>query len=109
MGIVIKEGSRGERWVTVAERERPGLAESIWVNLDANGSLNFHGQDLGDDIKPIWGDDEYEYGIIVPSAEIGRLVLLLLKEKYDGDIGAVDKFQKFCKDNKIANEFWSWT
>ena len=39
---------------------------------------------MGDAPKRVWGRDEYEYWVDVPKAAAGRLLLLLLKEKYDG-------------------------
>jgi hypothetical protein len=54
------------------------------------------------------GDSDYEYLIDVPASEIGRLLLLLLKEKYDGDTEAVSKFKTFCESNGIAHSFFNW-
>jgi hypothetical protein len=42
MGSGIQEGSvRGERWVTIAERERPGLSTSIfaYTELDCKADI----------------------------------------------------------------------
>ena len=108
MGIVI-EGTMGESWVAIAKRERPGLVAIIRASLKAEGTLIFGGQDLGDDVKPVWGDDEYEYEVVVPASEIGRVVLLLLKQKFDGDLEAVEKFKNFCETNEIVHRFDTWT
>jgi hypothetical protein len=101
MSIVI-DGTMGESRVTIAKRERPGLVTSTRASLKAEGTLIFGGQDLGDDLEPLCGVDEYDYEVVVPASEIGRVALLLLKEKFDGDLEAVEKFKKFCDANEIG-------
>jgi hypothetical protein len=32
-----------------------------------------------------------------------------VKEKYDGDIEATEKFEKLCSSNGIAYEFFTWS
>jgi hypothetical protein len=91
----------------IAKQERPGLVTSIRASLKAEDTLIFGGQDLGDDVKPLWRVDEYEYEVVVPASEIGRVVLLLLKEKFDG-LEAVENFKKFCESNEIAHRFDTW-
>jgi len=46
--------------------------------------------------------------VYVDEAGIGNL-LLLLNDKYDGDIAAVSGFRKLCESNGIAHRFMTWT
>jgi hypothetical protein len=66
------------------------------------------GGDIGERVEQIWGDEDYEYWVEVPGSEIGKLLLLLLKEKYNGNINAVDEFKAFCESNGIICQFMNW-
>jgi hypothetical protein len=94
--------------ITIARLERPDITISIHAQLRADGGLRLEGDDVGQRVQEIWGDSDYEYWVDVPASEIGRLVLLLLKEKYDGDTEAVSKFRTFCESNGIAHSFFNW-
>jgi hypothetical protein len=54
-------------------------------------------------------DGEYEFWVDVPNKGIPTLVFALLKEKYSGNLEAVDQFRAFCADNDIPHKFWTWT
>lgn len=94
--------------VKIARREEPGITISIHARLNSDGSLRLEGGDIGERVKELWGDDDYEYWVDVPASEVGRLLLLLLKEKYDGDLQAVSNFKTLCESNAIAHSFFSW-
>jgi hypothetical protein len=97
-----------ENSLTIARLERPDITISIHAQLSADGGLRLEGDDVGQRVQEIWGDSDYEYWVDVPASEIGRLLLLLLKEKYDGDTEAVSKFKTFCESNGIAHSFFNW-
>jgi hypothetical protein len=94
--------------ITIARQESSDITISIHAQLSADGGLRLEGSDIGKRVKEIWGDSDYEYSVDVPASETGRLLLLLLKEKYDGDIQAVSKFKTFCESNGIAHSFFNW-
>ena len=97
-----------ENSLTIARLERPDITISIHAQLSADGGLRLEGDDVGQRVQEIWGDSDYEYWVDVPASEIGRLLLLLLKDKYDGDTEAVSKFKTFCESNGIAHSFFNW-
>lgn len=91
--------------ITIARQEGSDITISIHAHLSSDGGLRLEGHDVGKRVEEIWGDSDYEYSVDVPASEIGRLVLLLLKEKYDGDTKAVSKFKTLCESNGIAHSF----
>jgi hypothetical protein len=93
--------------IEIARQKQVGMDIFIRVLLREDGGVRFEGQDIGDRVKEIWGDDDYEYWD-VSAPEIGRLLLLLLKEKYNSNIQAVEEFRGFCESNGIAHQFSTW-
>jgi hypothetical protein len=57
-------------------------------------------QEARDGVKQFWGDEDYDFWVDVPSSEIGKLLLVLLKEKYNGNIE-----EAFCESNGIIRQF----
>jgi hypothetical protein len=94
--------------IAIARHESSDISISIDAHIDSDGGLRLEGNDVGSRVKELLGDSDYEYLIDVPASEIGRLLLLLLKEKYDGDTEAVSKFKTFCESNGIAHSFFNW-
>jgi hypothetical protein len=92
----------------IARNEEGETKTVVWVSLNENYyGVRLAANDVGDAPKKFWGHDEYEYCVDVPKSEFGRLLVFLLKEKYIGNIGAVEDFRVFCKKNNIAHEFWN--
>jgi hypothetical protein len=44
----------------------------------------------------------------VPSASVSKLAFELLREKFAGQLGAVDAFRNWCKTRGVEHEFDSW-
>jgi hypothetical protein len=82
---------------------------SVRLRVNADGSVHIDAQDMGPLVEKIWGDDDYEFGVRVPTAASPKLIFALLRDKYQGRGGAVDEFQEFCKKEGIENERWSWS
>lgn len=78
-----------ENSIHIARTELLDSAKTIDAYINSDGSLRLKGGESGEIVKQWWGDDDYEYWVDVPASEIGRLLLLLLKEK-DGDEHSVD-------------------
>ena len=95
--------------IEIAQQKKAGTDIFIRVSLRDDGGVRFEGQDIGDSVKEILGDDDYEYWVDVPASETGRVLLLLLKEKYNGNIQAVTDFRSFCESNGIPHQFSTWT
>jgi hypothetical protein len=94
--------------INIAQQERPGIRTTVWAYIQPDGGLRLDGGDIGERVEQIWGDEDYEYWVEVPGSEIGKLLLLLLKEKYNGNINAVDEFKAFCESNGIICQFMNW-
>ncbi len=94
--------------IPIARHEGPDITISIHAQLKSDGGLRLEGGDVGERVKEFWGDDDYEYWVDVPASALGRLLLVLLKEKYDGDLQAVSKFRTLCESNAIAHDFSNW-
>jgi len=94
--------------IEIVRHEGEGISTFISVKLQHDGGVVIQAVDLGDVPKRFWGSSGYEYLVDVPAAATGRLLLLLLKEKYAGNVGAVEDFREFCKSNDIAHQFSTW-
>jgi hypothetical protein len=102
-----------EKSTTIAQQELSARSATVWAYIQADGSLSLLRGDSGDGVKQFWGDEDYDFWVDVPSSEIGKLLLLLLKEKYNGNIEAVDEFKAFCESNGITcqfmNQYMEWS
>jgi hypothetical protein len=74
-----------------AKRE-PSFA-SVQLSLEDDGTIKMDAQDIGATISQIWGDDDYEFWVRVPPSSLPKLAFELLREKFSGQLGAVDAFR----------------
>jgi hypothetical protein len=84
-------------------------SRSVLLSVTRAG-VRIGANDQGSTALHIWArDGEYEFWVDVPANGIPALVFALLKEKYGGNLEAVDQFRAFCTDNNIPHKFWAWT
>ena len=84
-------------------------AEFRSVLLSVTGAqVRLSTTDAGPAVQRWWGRDEYEFWVDVPAEAIPALVCALLKEKYEGNLQAVDQFRTFCTDNGVPHRFMTW-
>jgi len=81
---------------------------SVHLILEDDGAIKLDAQDIGPTVTRIWGDDEYEFWVRVPPASVSKLAFELLREKFTGQLGAVDAFRDWCKTHGVEHEFDSW-
>ncbi len=82
---------------------------SVRLALEAGGGLKLETQDLNSDRTGIWDDgDEYEFWVSVPAAALPKLAFELLREKFAGQLDAVDAFRDWCKAHGIEHQFDNW-
>ena len=81
---------------------------SIRLELREDGSLRLDCQDIGESVKRILGDDDYEFWVDVPASEMRKLTFALLRDKYANRQGAVDEFRDFCKREGVEHQWMSW-
>ena len=81
---------------------------SVRLALEDDGAIKMDAQDIGPIVTQIWGDDDYEFWVRVPSVSVSKLAFELLREKFAGQLGAVDAFRDWCKAHGVEHEFDSW-
>jgi hypothetical protein len=82
---------------------------SVRVTVGTDGSIRLDAQDMGEYVEQVWGDDDYEFWVDVPSMAIRKLVFALLRDRYIGRRDAVDEFRAFCEKVGIEHKWVSWT
>ncbi len=93
--------------IEIARRE--GIEfRSVRITLADDGAITMDAQDIGPTVTRIWGDDDYEFWVRVPKASVSKLAFELLREKFAGQLGAVDAFRDWCKAHGVEHEFDSW-
>jgi hypothetical protein len=81
---------------------------SVRLTLEDDGAIKIDAQDIGPNVTRIWGDDDYEFCVRVAPAALPTLAFELLREKFAGQLGAVDAFRDWCKTHGVEYEFDSW-
>jgi hypothetical protein len=81
---------------------------SVRLAVEEDGAIKMDAQDIGPTVTQIWGDDDYEFWVRVPSTSVSKLAFELLREKFTGQLGAVDAFREWCKTHGVEHEFDSW-
>jgi len=81
---------------------------AVRLALEDDGGIKMDAQDIGPTVTQIWGDDDYEFWVRVPSTSMSKLAFELLREKFTGQLGAVDAFLDWCKTHGVQHEFDSW-
>ena len=93
--------------IEIARQEGTEL-RSVRLSVAEDGAIKMDAQDIGPTVTQIWGEDEYEFWVRVPSASVSKLAFELLREKFMGQLGAVDAFRDWCKAHGVEHEFGSW-
>ena len=89
-------------------RQEGAEFRSVRLTLEDDGTIKMDAQDIGPTVTRIWGDDDYEFGVSVPAASLPQLAFELLREKFLGQLGAVDAFREWCTTHGVQHEFDSW-
>ena len=93
--------------IEIARQEGKNF-RSVRLALDEDGTIRMDTQDIGPATGEFWGEDEYEFWVRIPPASVSKLAFELLREKFAGQLGAVDAFRDWCKVQGIEHEFDSW-
>lgn len=80
----------------------------VRVEITKEGDLLFSGQDLGDAPQKFWGEDEYEYWLLVAAADKDCVLLALIEKLYAGNATVVSEFMEFLDSKGIPRAFNSW-
>jgi hypothetical protein len=84
-------------------RQEGAEFRSVRLSLEDDGTIKMGAQDIGPTVTRIWGDDDYEFWVLVPPASLPKLAFELLREN-----GAVDAFRNWCRTHGVEHEFDSW-
>ena len=94
--------------VTEIARQEGAEFRSVRLAIEDDGAIKMDAQDIGPTVTQIWGDDDYEFWVRVPPASVSKLAFELLREKFSGQLGAIDAFRDWCKAHGVEHEFDSW-
>ena len=73
-----------------------------------DGVLRFSGHDMGEAPERFFGDDEYEYWLVIEARDKDRLLLALIDKLYSGNLSLISEFQSFLSSEGIPSNFWSY-
>ena len=77
--------------VKLIEHDTGKIAVYLSASINEHGDLVLEGQDLGAGVEEYWGDSDYEYWVVVPSAK-KFMVFLLLTQYAFKNIGELIKW-----------------
>ncbi len=78
------------------------------LRILSDGSLQLSGYDLGQMAQEFVGHDDYEYDVTVAPANKDKLLLALLKAKFNGDGQATSHLCSFLEAEHIPYDFDTW-
>ena len=81
---------------------------SVGLHLEDDGGIKMDAQDIGPTVTRTWGSDDYEFWVRVPPAAVSKLAFELLREKFSGQMGAVDAFSDWCDAHGVEHKFDDW-
>ncbi len=81
---------------------------SVRLGREGAGASRMEAQYIGPTVSQFWGDDDYEFWVRVPPASLPKLAFELLREKFSGQLGAIDAFRDWCTTHGVQHEFDSW-
>ncbi len=90
--------------VTLYSFENSDIKIDIQAYFDENNQLIIDGYDIGNRVKAIFGDSDYEYLYTVKSEEVLKLYELF-NLKHDDQSNLLKKIQSNFSGNKAYSEF----
>lgn len=81
---------------------------SVCLTIEQDGSVKLETQDIGPMVEKIWNDSDYEFWVRIKPASLPKLAFELLREKFAGQLNAVDAFRDWCNAHEVGHEFDSW-
>jgi hypothetical protein len=91
------------RVVLIDGHDRFGASCRHVAYIDNAGNLVLEGQDAGESVEAFWGDLDYEYWRVVHAEHVPRVLLELLKDRFDDSV----KFSDWLRAKGIDYEFHS--
>jgi hypothetical protein len=82
-----------------------GGRSTVWVTVDAEGTVRLDAADYGGDLEKYFGRDEHEWWVTVSAIHGHSLILALMKKLYAGDLDASRKFRELLTSEAIPFDF----
>lgn len=86
------------------QRTPDGELRKLKAYVEDTGDLVLEGYDLGDLVEKWWGDADYEYWRRIEKDDVARVLLELIKDRFQSD----SAFAEWLKHKGIPNKFDSW-
>ena len=96
-----------ENSIEIARNPGPEF-RSVRLGIEPGGAIVMDAQDMGPTVKRVWDTDDYEFWVRVEPDAVSKLAFELLKDKFAGELGAVDALRAYCRERGVACEFGSW-
>jgi hypothetical protein len=81
-----------------------GEGSYLSARVDPDLSLVLEGYDYGKSVEEFWGDSDYEYVRVVRPEDMPRVLLELLKDRFEKD----SDFSNWLEEKGIPSQFQSW-
>lgn len=103
--------------VTLYQFESEQIRITVTAEFTDEGDLNISGYDIGESVKRMWGDADYEYDITVKKDDLSGVLKALktrqtdllntIEAKFSGN-EAFSSFQKFLDNHGIPYDYFTW-
>lgn len=86
------------------QRTPDGELRKLLAYIEVSGDLVLEGYDLGDAVEEWFGDADYEYWRRIESDNVPRVVLELIKDRFQSDAA----FAAWLTEKGIPSRFDNW-
>lgn len=92
--------------VMLRENRTPdGEVSLLEAYIEEGGDLVLEGYDLGESVKKVWGDSDYEYWRRVNREHVPMVLLQLIKDRFTSDVA----FHEWLSEKGIPDDFTSYS
>lgn len=98
------DGPRSIHEVLLRERQTESSYSSLKARIESDGDLVLEGYDAGENVMDFFGDDDYEFFLIVKKEHKDAVLLYLIKDQFTSDV----EFRKWLDVRGIPSKLDSW-
>ena len=85
------------------------INHNVHVDWDDQGNIHFCEHDLGEGVKGFWGNDEYEYFMMIHQKDVTKFILYCFWKGFTFEERfTVGDLRKLCDDHKIEYSTDNW-
>ncbi len=81
----------------------------VEVRLSDGGGLEITRHEMGGGERAAWGEDDEEVTLELDVADVAKLALALLTERYKGKQDAVEQIRDLCDAHDVPAKYSVWT